>query len=509
MPKTSKQLRVLISHSSRDRQVARELYLQLNAEGWMDLWFIESNLLPSQNWDLEIREAVKNCNVVIVLISKNSTKREAYFYPNPGFVHDMLQSRRKKKVIVIPLKLENTKIPTYFETSGAINYFPKNQRQLAYPQVLERLRTYAAQYGFSMDNRVQDVVSEQGLQWSPTVWKEQGGLDEELPDDEYLVQKLTLPPSKLTKRIFGEINILSCSLLTIGVLAVVAVVGFTFNYFIKDGSRSPVAAPVISRASTLGPLPTPTPGVGSARISPGDGMRMVFVPAGEFIMGGDAYFDERPIRLVTLDSFWIDQTEVTNAMFADFLNQWGNRKEGGDAWLDTTDEDVRIHLINGFWRSEQLYENHPVVEVTWFGANAYCSWAGRRLPTEAEWEKSARGIQGNIFPWGNKDPTPDLLNFNNNFGDTTKVGSYPRGAGPYGALDTAGNVWEWVADRHSRTYYSSSPLENPLGPDTGFFRVLRGGGWNSRDTYVRSMHRNRGAPTISHHFVGFRCAQSE
>lgn len=509
MSKTNKPLRVLISHSSRDQQVARELYLQLNAEGWMDLWFIESNLKPSQNWDFEIRAAVENANVVIALLSKNSTKSEAYFYPSPSLVHDMLQSRLKKKVIVIPLKLENTKIPTNFETSDAINYFPKNQRQSVYSQVLERLRTYAAQHGFPMDSRVQDVVLEQGLQWSPRIWKEQGGFDEEVLDDEYLGQKLTLPPSKLKKVIFGGFNILSCSLLTIGVLTAVAVGRLTLNYFFKFETGSRNATPVISQGLTIAPLPTPTLGVGSTRISPRDGMQTVFVPAGEFIMGGDVYFDERPIRLVTLDAFWIDKTEVTNAMFADFLNQWGNREEGGEAWLDTTDEDVRIHLIDGFWRSEQVYENHPVVEVTWFGANAYCSWAGRRLPTEAEWEKSARGMKGNVYPWGDDDPTEELLNFNKNVGDTTEVGSYPEGASPFGALDMAGNAWEWVADRYSRTYYSSSPLENPLGPDTGFFRVLRGGGWNYRDTYVRSMHRNRGAPTISHDFVGFRCGSSD
>ena len=242
---------------------------------------------------------------------------------------------------------------------------------------------------------------------------------------------------------------------------------------------------------------------------PIDGMQMLYVPAGGFIMGGDAYFEERPVHSVILDAFWIDQTEVTNAMFALFLTDWGNRGEGGAPWLDIEDEDSRIHFVGGSWRADQTYENHPVAEVTWYGANAYCAWVGRRLPTEAEWEKAARGITGNIFPWGNNNPTAQLLNFNDSVGNTTEVGSYPDGISPLGAQDMAGNVWEWVADRYSRTYYSNSPLENPVGPETGFFRVLRGGGWNSRDTFVRSIHRNRGAPTISHDFVGFRCAMSE
>lgn len=242
--------------------------------------------------------------------------------------------------------------------------------------------------------------------------------------------------------------------------------------------------------------------------TPADRMQIVYVPAGEFVMGGDEYFEEQPIHSVILDAFWIDQTEVTNLMFASFLNEWGNRREGSAALLDVEDEDARIHFVATSWRADPLYEDHPVVEVTWYGANAYCAWAGKHLPTEAEWEKAARGTSGNVFPWGNYDPNAGLLNFDSVVGGTTSVGSYPEGMSPFGVLDMAGNVWEWVADRHSGTYYSFSPLENPLGPGTGFFRALRGGGWNSRDTFVRSMHRNRGAPTISHGFVGFRCALS-
>jgi serine/threonine-protein kinase len=236
-------------------------------------------------------------------------------------------------------------------------------------------------------------------------------------------------------------------------------------------------------------------------------MKIVYVPAGEFVMGGEVYYDERPIHIVDLDAYWIDQTEVTNGMFAVFLTEEGNREEAGVTWLDSSDEDTTIHLAADSWQVDRGYEEYPVGEVTWYGANAYCSWAGRRLPTEAEWEKAARGTNGNTYPWGNNAPTSELLNFNDNVGSTTKIGSYPNGAGPYGALDMAGNVWEWVADRHSRTYYATSPPNNPLGPETGFFRVLRGGAWNYRETYARSVHRNRGIPTISHDFIGFRCAR--
>jgi serine/threonine-protein kinase len=238
-------------------------------------------------------------------------------------------------------------------------------------------------------------------------------------------------------------------------------------------------------------------------------MKMVFVPGGEFIMGSDVYYDEKPIHLVRLNAFWIDQTEITNAMFAAFLNEHSNLLGDRITALDTKDEDAHIHLADGSWQAIQGYEAHPVVEVTWYGAVAYCSWAGRRLPTEAEWEKAARGTDRRIYPWGNDEPNADMLNFNYEIGDTSKVGSYPKGSSPYGALDMAGNIWEWTADWYVQTYYVNSPSVNPLGPDSGAYRVLRGGAWSYRDTYARSMHRSKGAPFVSHDFIGFRCARSE
>jgi formylglycine-generating enzyme required for sulfatase activity len=238
-------------------------------------------------------------------------------------------------------------------------------------------------------------------------------------------------------------------------------------------------------------------------------MKMVFVPAGEFIMGGHVYYHENPIHLVRLNAFWIDQTEVTNAMFAAFLNAHSNLLGDRITALDTKDEDAHIHLVDGSWQAIQAYEAHPVVEVTWYGAVAYCSWAGRRLPTEAEWEKAARGTNEHIYPWGNDEPTADMLNFNDVIGDTTKVGSYATGASPYDVFDMAGNVWEWTADWYAPTYYVNSPSVNPLGPDSGLFRVLRGGAWNDRDTYARSSHRSVADPIVSHDFLGFRCARSQ
>ncbi|HET7090346.1 MAG TPA: SUMF1/EgtB/PvdO family nonheme iron enzyme [Anaerolineae bacterium] len=224
-------------------------------------------------------------------------------------------------------------------------------------------------------------------------------------------------------------------------------------------------------------------------------MAMVFVPGGEFRMGsGDAdpgaEDDEKPQHDVVLDAFWIDRTEVTNAMYARCI-QAGTCT----APMRSSRYDVATHA------------DHPVTGVTWFQAQEYCAWAGRRLPSEAEWEKAARGPDGRLFPWGDGAPGPSLLNFDGQVDDTTTVGSYPAGASPYGALDVAGNVWEWTADWYAEGYYADSPRTNPPGPASGNRRVLRGGAWGADAQAVRAANRFWAFPGRND-FDGFRCARS-
>jgi formylglycine-generating enzyme required for sulfatase activity len=216
--------------------------------------------------------------------------------------------------------------------------------------------------------------------------------------------------------------------------------------------------------------------------------------------------DELPQHSVTLDGFHIDETEVTNAQFARFLNDWGNQMEGGVTWLDLQDKDCLIQPVGSGYQPSNGYGDHPVVEVSWYGAKAYCEWAGGRLPTEAEWEYSARGPDGHRYPWGNDAPTCELAHYEDCVLHTTSVGSLQEGASWRGALDMAGNVWEWVADWYG--HYSSGHQVNPGGPSSGEYRVVRGGSWDYASEQMRSTIRAYVLPDDSKQNVGFRCASS-
>jgi formylglycine-generating enzyme required for sulfatase activity len=245
----------------------------------------------------------------------------------------------------------------------------------------------------------------------------------------------------------------------------------------------------------------------------------IYIPAGEFQMGCDSsnpsescLDDEKPLHTVYLDAYTIDKYEVTNAQYAEFLNAEGNQEEGGVTWLDADASRVRIHESGGVWQADAGYEDHPVVTVSWYGARAYCQWQGKHLPTEAEWEKAARGSSDTrVYPWGNEAPDCSRLNYYDStegycVGDTMPVGSYPSGASPYGAMDMAGNVWEWVNDWYLSNYYESSPYSNPPGPASGTLKVIRGGSWNTYWTHVRVASRPNTNPYGQFSYTGFRCA---
>ena len=273
---------------------------------------------------------------------------------------------------------------------------------------------------------------------------------------------------------------------------------------------------------------------------------MVLIPTGEFLMGssdGEGTFDERPQHIVYLDAYYIDRYEVTNAQFKEFVEVTryvtdAERKGYGEVW--NPKETFFEHRLKTFrvvnwlrpnafvdskahpnsphpeaWENYNIMDkmDYPVVQVSWNDAQAYATWAGKRLPTEAEWEKAARGTDGRKWPWGNI--------FNLDIGDVTAhanigsdwllpVGSFPTGVSPHGVYNVTGNAQEWVADWYAPDYYEYSPENNPRGPKTGNFRIIRGGSWRDvKSHHVLSANRAYQLPDYSSNFIGFRCAWSK
>ncbi len=230
---------------------------------------------------------------------------------------------------------------------------------------------------------------------------------------------------------------------------------------------------------------------------------MAFIPGGEFLRGRTHVLfdddlkwrptllkDNRPVKPTTVNPFYLDEHEVTNAQYIEFLQASGRRPP--------------FHWIDGEMAEGQ--EKYPVVNVNWHEAVAYCEWSDKRLPTEAEWERAARGMaEGVKFPWGEEEPEKGKHAHFDVLDGERDVCRFPRNY--FGLCDMAGNVWEWCSDRYERTYYERAPLDNPKGPDEGIHRVLRGGSWADAAKYLTSAYRTFSRPASRSPNIGFRCAK--
>jgi formylglycine-generating enzyme required for sulfatase activity len=278
-------------------------------------------------------------------------------------------------------------------------------------------------------------------------------------------------------------------------------------------TSTPSPSPTEIPTHTPVPSPSPTAPI-REMIAPIDQMVLVEIPAGEFEMGSskvddpDAFDEELPQHIVYLDTYWIDQTEVTNAQYALCVAASGACTQPANNYSLTRES----------YYDDSQYANYPVIFVSWGQAAAYCAWANRRLPTEAEWEKAARGTDGRIYPWGNifdgtlvnycdvncKSPWRDP-SFTDGYEDTSPVGAYSTGESVYPVWDMAGNVYEWVADWYGP--YNSSRQVEPIGPDSGTEKIIRGGSWGDDRLHIRTAIRSHIGPDNWLNFIGFRCAR--
>jgi len=479
--------------------------------------------------------------VVIVCLSNNSVTKEGYVQRELRFVLQIADYKPDGTIFVIPVRLDDCPLPRRLKIWQYIDFFPKDRMDWAYQRLFGSLQMRAENLGLSPK---ESGKAEQEAKERATLENERRKIalsrraepaEVEVEGLRELEAKAAAKPKEVARRqakqpphkpqevsatpqtLWKPFETLDTRLLALGGVILLGLLFWGISALLNREPAAPPpeqstatvtitpTAPTRTPTATQNPstptiTPTPTPGIGSTMISEKDGMVMVFVPEGEFTMGSDTgSADERPVHQVYLDAFWIDQTEVTNSMYAKCV------ADDGCTPPSSSKSSTRS---NYYGNSE--FDDYPVIYVNRSQANAYCAWAGRRLPTEAEWEKAARGIDGRAYPWG-EGISCDNANYyagRHCVGDTSKVRSYESGKSPYGAYDMAGNVWEWVNDWYDEKYYQISPLLNPQGPISGQYRVLRGGSWYVSGGDVRSANRYRIDRTYTLNYIGFRCSLS-
>lgn len=493
---------VFISHSSKDKPYADAVCASLESRG-IRCWIAPRDVLPGKSWSEAIVEAVEECGVFLLILTSNSNSSKQT-------INEVDIAVNHNKTI-IPFRMED------FKPTGSMEYFLGNLHWL--DALTSRLEDHIQKLGDYVlkileANKLQDQKSRESTaerETTATILQPERVIENKEPAGKKRGMNIL--------KISGAIG----TLVVIGVVAAVllsnqkkpavqaAILTPTAEKTTADAALqpSPTASPEPTVQATLQettlpvvvePSPTPTEalGIGSMLTSGKDGMTLLYIPAGSFTMGSDfGQSDETPVHQVVLSAFWIDKTEVTNAMY----NQCVRDQVCQKPLIVASTSRVNYY-------SSSAFADYPVIGVTYNEAKSYCEWAERRLPTEAEWEKAARGVEGNNYPWGNSNPSCSVTNFQGCVGDTEKVGSYTAGGSTFGVLDLAGNVFEWVSDLYQQTYYETSPLVNPTGPTEGAFQVARGGAWNSNDNVIRASNRTMmGADSRSNN-LGFRCALS-
>jgi formylglycine-generating enzyme required for sulfatase activity len=525
-------LTVFLCQSPSDRSTVVDLFDRLVKDHYKPM-MDNLQLLGGQNRDKEITKMVGLSHVVIICLSSKSTNKDSLFLREIKFILDIAEELPNEKIYLIPLRLDNCEIPERLHRYQWVNFYEDN----GYDQLVDALQFRAQDLKLQGDDTSGELVNHKSSEVSEKLNKGYRG--------SFLLNLMDLITAR--PRIFYPL-----------MLAGIVIVWGSFALFPSNGkskpnpivvspdqtpkavlsaqlqtvnnttptqpmiksTATPSATPQKTRTVVATQVPTILPTIAGSYAnlqtmkSAVDGMEMVLIPEGDFIMG---YADsvsfgvkaERPQHIVFLNRYWIDRTEVTNAQYALCVQAKKCRKP--------IDGSSNLHL---FYYDYPEYASYPRVNVNWNEAAQYCNWAGRRLPSEAEWEKAARGFDARIYPWGNQDPSCSLANYGNNtgdtsgsdycVGDTTEAGSYPDGASPYGVLDLAGNAWEWVNDWFSEDYYANPPRENPLGPTGGQYRVIRGGcSISSQWRAIGTASRSAFVPDHHSPIFGFRCVMPD
>jgi formylglycine-generating enzyme required for sulfatase activity len=473
---------VFISYATEDEQFAHRLADDLQRLG-VRVWIAPESIRPGESWVSAIERGLRESSHVVVLLTPAAL--ESKWVKKETDV--AIAQERKGRIQVIPLDLKRCKVPLLLSSYQMVSF----------------RRGYDAGFKQLADILGVAITPPEPVR-PPTV---RGGLPIWGWGAIALVTVLGIGGAIFLATQRGEPTVTPVPVAQATTPTATVTATATATATPTHTPFPPTATPTFTPAP---PTPTSEPIAGATMVWKKDGSIMVYVPAGEFIMGSDeGESDEQPVHIVYLDAFYIDKTEVRNADFAKFVE------------ATSFQTDLERQGISLTWRSvAQGKDNHPVVWISWNDAVAYCEWAGKRLPTEAEWEKAARGTDGRVYPWGNTFDGSKLsfcdkncpeewkdTSVDDGYEYTAPVGSYQTGASPHGTLDMTGNVWEWVADWYNSGYYSQSPGRNPTGPDSGEYRVIRGGSWFTNLGLVRCAYRTGAWPRRGYNDIGFRCAK--
>jgi formylglycine-generating enzyme required for sulfatase activity len=523
----NRRLRVFLCHSSGDKPAVRDLYRRLSTDGFAP-WLDEEELLPGQDWQQEIPVAVRACDVVIICLSQKSVTREGYLQREIRDALYVAEEKPEGTIFVIPVKLEEVEVPKRLRQWQWANLFQeggyqrlvralavradkigvpaarevrggKEAERKAWEAEQARLELFQrftadAERRATEEARARETVEAKGpapvepeegkAKVPPAAPQTPVSKPQPLPEPEPVTPS---PPSpQLSAILKGKrAQVLAAGL--VAAVVVIIVVALAWVYRRKPPSPQPKpgeSVPVKVEGENQNPA---TNGV-QVQENPKDRLRYVFVPPGTFRMGcswgdTDCGHAEEPSHSVTLSKgFWIGQTEVTVGGYKRFAAATRRKMPSAPNF-------------SGGWANDSM----PIVNVSWNDANDYCRWAGGRLPTEAEWEYAARGGSPEAR-YGHLDEIAWYT-----WPGMHEVGQ--KRANGFGLYDTLGNASEWVNDWYDEAYYQHSPSQDPSGPTSGEWRVLRGGSWGDQAVFVRVSARGQSYPDSRYDHNGFRCAR--
>lgn len=489
-----------ISYSRINSDFTVRLAKDLRNAGY-DIWLDQLDIPTGARWDDEIERALEACTTFLIVLSPGSIQSQN--------VKDEIGYAIDTGKQILPVVLENCKVPFRLRRFQYVDFTDQ-----PYDESLAKIKFLLSNIKDLQTSPV-DVIEEQAsrdkVQSEPIEPKvSQIPVPQPISDG-----KRSLEGGKSARKWMPQIALGVFGVAVI-ILALIFKGGFGKSTPTQsdDASLNPISSPLPALTSVpVLPTETPTsqPPSDTPTSPPVDtvtstalpdeivdemGIPMRLVQAGEFKMGSNGNEpDEEPSHTVYLDSFYMDKYEVTNVSYSACVS-------AGTCVLPKQTNSFR----NANYFGNAQFDNYPVIYVDWFMAKTYCEWRQARLPTEAEWEKAARGPNSTTYPWGEGiDCTRE--NYGGCGRDTNVVGSYESGKSFYGLYDMAGNVWEWVADWYSADYYKNSPAANPLGPSAGTQRVMRGGSWADLGSSSRSANRHSNDPLSYGNSVGFRCVR--